>query len=152
MAVAFGVAVVQLFDLADKGVEIVGHIDSGLPSVGLPDAIGLSDYLEAVAAAAGIMLVGFAEGLGAAKTYATREHYEIDANRELLGLGAANLGAGLEHRHGRQRQPVQDGGERIGRRGLADLRARGRGHDGGDAAAAHRACSRSSRKPRWRRW
>ena len=41
------------------------------------------------------MLVGFAEGLGAAKTYAAREHYEIDANRELIGLGAANLGAGL---------------------------------------------------------
>ena len=34
------------------------------------------------------MLVGFAEGLGAAKTYAARDHYEIDANRELLGLGA----------------------------------------------------------------
>ena len=41
------------------------------------------------------MLVGFAEGLGAAKTYAAREHYEIDPNRELLGLGAANLGAGV---------------------------------------------------------
>jgi F0F1-type ATP synthase membrane subunit c/vacuolar-type H+-ATPase subunit K len=41
------------------------------------------------------MLVGFAEGLGAAKTYSTRNHYEIDANRELLGLGAANLGAAL---------------------------------------------------------
>ena len=41
------------------------------------------------------MLVGFAEGLGAAKTYAARDHYEIDANRELLGLGAANLAAGL---------------------------------------------------------
>jgi sulfate permease, SulP family len=37
------------------------------------------------------MLVGFAEGLGAAKTYAAREHHQIDANRELLGLGAANL-------------------------------------------------------------
>ena len=41
------------------------------------------------------MLVGFAEGLGAAKTYAAREHYEIDVNRELIGLGAANLAAGL---------------------------------------------------------
>ncbi len=41
------------------------------------------------------MLVGFAEGLGAAKTYAAREHYEIDANRELLGLGGANIAAGL---------------------------------------------------------
>ena len=41
------------------------------------------------------MLVGFAEGLGAAKTYAAREHYEIDTNRELLGLGGANLASGL---------------------------------------------------------
>jgi hypothetical protein len=38
----------------------------------------------------GVMLVGFAEGLGAGKTYAARHHYEVDANRELLGLGAAN--------------------------------------------------------------
>ena len=41
------------------------------------------------------MLVGFAEGLGAAKTYAARNHYDIDANRELLGLGGANLASGL---------------------------------------------------------
>jgi MFS superfamily sulfate permease-like transporter len=41
------------------------------------------------------MLVGFAEGLGAAKTYAARAHYEVDVNRELLGLGAANLASGL---------------------------------------------------------
>ena len=40
-------------------------------------------------------LVAFAEGLGAAKTYAAEHHYEVDANRELLGLGAANLGAGF---------------------------------------------------------
>jgi len=40
-----------------------------------------------------VMLVGFAEGLGAAKTYAAREHQQIDANRELLGLGTANLAA-----------------------------------------------------------
>ena len=40
-------------------------------------------------------LVGFAEGLGAAKTYATQHHYEIDVNREMVGLGAANLGSGL---------------------------------------------------------
>ncbi len=46
-------------------------------------------------AALGVMLIGFAEGLGAAKTYAAKKHYEVDANRELLGLGAANLGSGL---------------------------------------------------------
>jgi SulP family sulfate permease len=41
------------------------------------------------------MLVGFAEALGAGKTYAAKEHYEIDPNRELIALGAANVGAGL---------------------------------------------------------
>jgi MFS superfamily sulfate permease-like transporter len=95
VAVVVGVALVKLFDLADKGVAIVGSIDSGLPRIGLPEGVGGDDYLRAAAAAAGMMLVGFSEGLGAAKTYATRAHYSIDANRELLGLGAANLGSGL---------------------------------------------------------
>jgi high affinity sulfate transporter 1 len=95
VAVIVGVAAVELLDLDAKGVDIVGPIDSGLPSLGLPVGRDLSDYLTAVASAAAIMLIGFAEGLAAAKTYATRAHYEIDANRELIGVGAANLGAGL---------------------------------------------------------
>jgi high affinity sulfate transporter 1 len=93
-AVLGGIAAVHLFDLDGHGVEIVGNIKSGLPSVGLPD-VGLSDYLNLAPAALGAMLIGFAEGLGAAKTYAARDNYEIDANRELLGVGAANLGSGL---------------------------------------------------------
>jgi sulfate permease, SulP family len=92
VAVAFGVVLVELLD--PEGVDIVGAIDSGLPSFGLPDA-SASDYLNLAAGAIGVALVGFSEGLGAAKTYAAREHYDIDANRELVGLGAANLGAGL---------------------------------------------------------
>jgi MFS superfamily sulfate permease-like transporter len=42
-----------------------------------------------------VVLIAFAEGLGLAKTYAQRNHYTIDANRELFGLGAANIGAGV---------------------------------------------------------
>ena len=95
VAVIIGVIAVQLFDLDDHGVAIVGPIDSGLPLLGLPDDVAANDYLRAAGAAAGLMLVGFAEGLGAAKTYAARAHYEVDANRELLGLGAANMGSGL---------------------------------------------------------
>ena len=89
-----GILAVHLFDLDKHGVAIVGNIESGLPKFGLPD-VGLSDYLDVAPAALGAMLIGFAEGLGAAKTYAARDNYEIDANRELLGLGAANIGAGL---------------------------------------------------------
>ena len=94
VAVAVGILAVQLFDLDQHGVGIVGDIESGLPSLGLPD-VSFSDYLDIAPAALGVMLIGFAEGLGAAKTYAAKKHYEVDANHELLGLGAANLGSGL---------------------------------------------------------
>ena len=94
VAVLVGIAAVGLLDLDAHGVAIVGQIDSGLPALGTPD-VAAADYLALAPAAAAVMLVGFAEGLGAAKTYAARHHYEVDANRELLGLGAANLGSGL---------------------------------------------------------
>jgi SulP family sulfate permease len=94
VAVALGVAAVSLLDLDGHGVAIVGHIDRGLPSLGVPD-VGWHDLGTLIPGALGVMLVGFAEGLGAAKTYAAREHEEIDAGRELLGLGGANLAAGL---------------------------------------------------------
>jgi SulP family sulfate permease len=60
----------------------------------LPD-IAAKDYLSLAGSAFGVVLIGFAEGLGAAKTYAARHHYDVDANSELLGLGAANLGSGV---------------------------------------------------------
>jgi len=94
VAVLVGIAAVGLLDLDAHGVAIVGQIDSGLPALGTPD-VAAADFLALAPAAAAVMLVGFAEGLGAAKTYAARHHYEVDANRELLGLGAANLGSGL---------------------------------------------------------
>jgi SulP family sulfate permease len=94
VAVLFGIVVVGALGLDDRGVDIVGHIDSGLPSLGLPE-VAAADYLALAPSAIGVMLVGFAEGLGAAKTYAARHHYEVDADRELLGLGTANLAAGL---------------------------------------------------------
>ncbi len=94
VAVLAGIVAVPLLGLDTKGVEIVGAVQAGLPPVGLPD-LGWSDYGSLAGASVGILLVGFAEGLGAAKTYAARDHYTIDANRELIGLGAANIGSGL---------------------------------------------------------
>jgi anti-anti-sigma factor len=94
VAVLLGIIAVRLFNLDDHGVAIVGHIDSGLPPLGPPD-VAAHRYLDLAGGAIGIMLVGFAEGLGAAKTYATKHHYEVDPNRELVALGAANLGSGL---------------------------------------------------------
>jgi sulfate permease, SulP family len=94
VVVALGIITVTMLDLADRGVAIVGEIEPGLPSAGVP-GVTAGDIPMLLSGAAGVMLVGFAEGLGAAKTYAQRHGYHVDANRELLGLGSANLGAGL---------------------------------------------------------
>jgi sulfate permease, SulP family len=89
-----GIALVWALGLDDHGLAIVGSIDSGLPDFGLPD-VSDDQFLDLLAVSVGVMLVGFAEGLGAAKTYAARSGYDVDANRELLGLGGANLASGL---------------------------------------------------------
>jgi len=95
VVVILSIFAVYVFGLDDRGVKIVGHIDSGLPALGLPHGVGWRDYLSLFGPAIGVLLIGFAEGLGAAKTYATKAGYEVNANRELAGLGAANLGSGL---------------------------------------------------------
>ena len=94
VAVVLGIVAVAVFRLEDKGVAIVGHIEPGLPRIGLPQ-VRAGDYLALVGPAAGLLLVGFAEGLGAAKTYAARVGDDVAPNRELLAVGAANVGAGL---------------------------------------------------------
>src|SRR3984957_9282243 len=94
VAVILGIIAVHVFSLNDHGVEIVGHINGGLPSLAVPD-VSFHDFVKLAGGGCGVMLVGFAEGLGAAKTYAAKHHYTVDANRELLGLGSANIASGL---------------------------------------------------------
>lgn len=94
IAVAVGILAVKAFGLEDRGVEIVGAIPAGLPPIGLPN-LDIETWGAIAPASIGVLLVGVAEGLGAAKAYAARNHYDVDADRELLGVGAANLAAGL---------------------------------------------------------
>ena len=94
IAVIGGIVVGYVAHLDHHGVELVGHITKGLPHYGFPH-VPAGRYLQLAGSAVGVLLVGFAEGLGAAKTYAAAQHYEIDPNRELVGLGAANVASGL---------------------------------------------------------
>ncbi|MFC4628154.1 SulP family inorganic anion transporter [Promicromonospora alba] len=94
VVVLLAIGATILFGLGERGLAVVGHIDAGLPRVGLPDVTG-PQFTELLGGAVGLMLVGFAEGLGAAKTYAASRGYDVDPNRELAGLGIANLGSGI---------------------------------------------------------
>ena len=84
----------SLFALELKGVHVVGEIPAGLAPPKLP-GIPAEQWLLLLPGAFGIALVNFAEAYGPARSFAGRHGYEIDANQELVGLGAANLGAGL---------------------------------------------------------
>ena len=84
-----------IFDFEAAGIHIVGEIPAGLPELGLPTGIELADVLVLLPGAVAIALVAFAESVAAARSYATKYGYEINANQEMIALGAANLGAGF---------------------------------------------------------
>ena len=78
------------FSLDERGVEVVGSIPDGLP---MPEvwAVGLSDLNTLLPAAITLALVQFMKNVSLGRVFATRHGYTIDANRELVGVGAANF-------------------------------------------------------------
>jgi len=88
------IIVVSVFNLEEQGVHVIGEIAAGLPSLGWPD-IGLDGWIDLVPGAIGIVIVAFAESVAAARTYARKHNYEVDADQEMVALGAANAATGL---------------------------------------------------------
>ena len=94
VALVFGIAISKLFNLEVRGVEVIGEIPAGLAPPQWP-AIGLENWLLLLPGAAGLALVGFAEAIGPVRNFAAAHKDKVDANQELIGLGAADFGAGL---------------------------------------------------------
>ena len=93
IVVVLAVLAVKAFDLEDHGVAIVGDVPTGFQFVSL-SSVSASDVLDLLPGALAIVIVGLAQSLAIAKSYAAKHHYAVDANREMLGYGAANIGAG----------------------------------------------------------
>ena len=83
-----------LLGLADRGLATVGAIPAGLPPVSLPMA-DMAFLQGLLVPSAVIAIVAFVDSTSTAQELAARRREAIDANRELLGLGAANVAAGL---------------------------------------------------------
>jgi len=94
LVVIGSVVAVRVFDLEAEGVRVVGDIPDSLPAFGLPDFSG-SLVGDLAVTAIVITIVGFMESIAVAKVYARRHRYEVEPNSELVGLGAANVAAGL---------------------------------------------------------
>ncbi|HKY15358.1 MAG TPA: SulP family inorganic anion transporter, partial [Microthrixaceae bacterium] len=82
------------FDLADRGVSVVGTLPQGFPPFTVPD-IRLSDMASLIGGALGIAIVSLADTISTASSFAARAGDEVDGRREMIGIGAANLAAGV---------------------------------------------------------
>jgi high affinity sulfate transporter 1 len=96
LAVLFGaIALSAALDLEGTyGVEVVGTLPQGLPSLALPD-VPLTTYLAMVLPAIGVLLVVFSEALGVAHEFAEKHGYEVDSDQELNAHAIANVGSAL---------------------------------------------------------
>ncbi|MBE2234981.1 MAG: SulP family inorganic anion transporter [Anaerolinea sp.] len=94
VALIYGIAVSAIFGLSDLGVHVMGEIQAGMAPPKLPN-ITLDQWLALIPGALALALVIFAEAIGPARSFATKYRYPINPDQELIGLGAANLGAGL---------------------------------------------------------
>ncbi len=94
IVVVGSILAVELLNLETHGVSLVGAIPDQLPSLSLPTGQG-SLAIDLLPSALLITMVGFMESIAVARVYARRHNYSLDPNQELIGLGAANVAAGL---------------------------------------------------------
>lgn len=107
IAMLLAAGVVALFHLDSAGVSVVGDIPRGVPHLQLPALEG-RELLSLLPAACGVALVAFSDNVLTARAFESRDAKPIDANQELLALGAANLAVGAV-----QGFPVSSSGSRT---------------------------------------
>ena len=95
VAVASATVAVSVFGLdGSAGVAVLGPLPQGLPTLSLP-AITLADLGQLLVGGTAVAMVAFADTSVLSRSYAARLGTPVDANQEMVGLGAANLAAGM---------------------------------------------------------
>jgi high affinity sulfate transporter 1 len=95
LSVVAATAVVQAFDLETRAhVSVLGPLPRGLPAISIP-MVGVQDLTAAALGGLAAALVSFADTSVLSRSYAARLGRPVDPNREMVGLGAANLAAGF---------------------------------------------------------
>ena len=94
LAVVASIVVATVIDAAARGVSLVGVLPEGFPPLTWP-GVAFSDLGLLVAGALGITLVSLTDTISTASAFAARSGDTIDANQEMVGIGAANVAAGF---------------------------------------------------------
>jgi high affinity sulfate transporter 1 len=94
VAVVLAIIATVAFDLASHGVKLVGTLPRGVPPLTWP-GVSFSDLGVLVAGALGISLVALTDTISTASAFAARQGAEVNADQEMIGIGTANIAAGL---------------------------------------------------------
>jgi high affinity sulfate transporter 1 len=95
LAVVAATIVVGVLNLdATAGVKVLGPLPQGLPSFALP-MISYAHLDDVIIGGCAVAMVAFADTSVLSRTYAAKTRTSVDPNQEMIGLGAANLAAGL---------------------------------------------------------
>jgi high affinity sulfate transporter 1 len=94
VAVVVSILAANAFNLADHGVSLVGPLPKGFPPFTLP-SVAMSDLALLVAGAIGIAVVSLTDTISTSSAFAARTGQEVDGDREMIGIGAANIAAGF---------------------------------------------------------
>lgn len=94
VAVVGATVVTASLGLGSEGVATVGDLPQGLPVPAFPWTKA-SDVAPLLAAAAGIVLVSLTDTIATSTSFAARRGDEVAPNQEMIGVGTANLAAGL---------------------------------------------------------
>ncbi len=97
IAVLGAIAASYFFDFAAHGVSVLGTVPGGLPSFGLPTGATLNPAIlwQLATIAFSMFIVILAQSAATSRAYATRYSESFSENVDLVGLGLANIGAGL---------------------------------------------------------
>jgi high affinity sulfate transporter 1 len=94
LLVALSIVLVTIFDLADKGVAVVGTVDRAFPTPAIP-IVDLGALLTLVPGVLAIVVVGYSESISVAKRFADEHQYRIRPDQELTALGVSSALGGF---------------------------------------------------------
>ena len=91
-----GLAASIVLGLGERGVTLIGEVPRGLPSIAIPELDFVSENIAVIATAAvGLLLIGFSQTAGDARSFGSKHGYRVDIDQESVAQGAANIGSGL---------------------------------------------------------
>ncbi len=95
IAVVLSIILSNVLDASSHGVAVIGPVQGGLPPIGLPQGITLTDVPAVMGVAVSCFFLIIAQSAATSRSFAMKHGQRVDINRDIVGLAGANIAAGL---------------------------------------------------------